>query len=300
MLLYASAPAHNRPAVRARVDALAALLLPLVRLERVMLNMALNPALVFKFAAPHVLLTKLGYGDEAFDRFLESCLASEAGDGQERPPSARVERQWLSSLHTGEDTAAGWQTELARSVLEAPLDILGGRRDDAYAWTHLLMYSTDFGNQPWRVPERPIARCRRRRCWRAISTWKTTTSPVKCCSPGRSPGRRGPRRPRSGSRCSPASKTKCAAALRQHGHRAGRGAGRGGAVRVPLATAYHTVTSWGSCAPRRCGPDARRRCRCHGLDPNAARWMRSCRISTRRRGTGRRSLLSSRRTNNWP
>src|SRR6185295_1231964 len=98
MLMYASASCHDRPAVRERIDALAMLLVPLARSERVRLNMALNPALVFKFAAPHVLLTQLGYGDEQFDAFVETCLASDACNGQERPPSARLERQWLSSL----------------------------------------------------------------------------------------------------------------------------------------------------------------------------------------------------------
>jgi hypothetical protein len=154
MLMYASASAHDRPAVRTRIDALAELLLPLARSERVMLNMALNPALVFKFAAPHVLLTTLGYVDARFNAFLESCLASEASDGQERPPSARLERRWLSSLRSTRQPANDW-SDVTDSLLDAPLDILGGRRDDTYAWTHLLMYCSDFGNQPRRAPRPP-------------------------------------------------------------------------------------------------------------------------------------------------
>jgi Domain of unknown function (DUF6895) len=155
MLMYASASCHDRPAVRARIDALVAMLVPLARSERVMLNIALNPALVFKFAAPHVLLTRLGYGDESFDAFLESCLASEASDGVERPPSARIEKQWLSSLRRAPETGGAWASDLAGSVLDTPLDILGGRRDDTYAWTHLVMYATDFGNEPRRALHPP-------------------------------------------------------------------------------------------------------------------------------------------------
>src|SRR6185436_15738718 len=78
MLMYACAGCHDRPAVRARIDALAASLIPLARSERVLFNMALSPALVFKFAAPHVLLTKLGYPDDRFDAFLDACLQSDA------------------------------------------------------------------------------------------------------------------------------------------------------------------------------------------------------------------------------
>ena len=40
MLMYACAGCHDRPAVRARIDALAASLIPLARSERVLFNMA--------------------------------------------------------------------------------------------------------------------------------------------------------------------------------------------------------------------------------------------------------------------
>jgi hypothetical protein len=155
MLMYASASCHSRIAVGARVDALAAALLPLVRSERVMLDIALNPALAYKFAAPHVLLTKLGFPDDAFDAFLDASLASEAADGQDRPPSARLERLWLSSLRRSGQHSSDWSSTLAGSLLGTPLDILSGRRDDSYAWTHLLMYATDFGNEPGRAPQSP-------------------------------------------------------------------------------------------------------------------------------------------------
>jgi hypothetical protein len=151
MLMYACAESAHRPAIAKRIGELAELVAPRARCERMMANIALNPALAFKFAAPHVLLTALGYADDTFDDFLKSCLASEASNGQERPPSARIERKWLTGVWTGEHAAADWSSELDGSVLGAPLDILGGLRNDAYAWTHLLMYSTDFGNRPRRL-----------------------------------------------------------------------------------------------------------------------------------------------------
>jgi len=151
MLMYASESFRHRRQIRQRLDGLAELVAPRARSERVMANIALNPALAFKFAAPHVLLTRLGYGDPVFDRLLDSSLASEAADGHDRPPSARLERKWLTAVWTGEDSGADWSSDLAGSVLDTPLDILGGRREDVYAWTHLVMYATDFGNQPRRL-----------------------------------------------------------------------------------------------------------------------------------------------------
>ena len=45
-----------------------------------------------------------------------------------------------------------WDQDLRNSVLNRPLDILGGERNDGYAFTHLLMYCTDFGLRPPILP----------------------------------------------------------------------------------------------------------------------------------------------------
>jgi hypothetical protein len=43
------------------------------------------------------------------------------------------------------------------SVLCQPMDLLSGSREDVYAFTHSLMYVTDFNIQPWRLPRhRPM------------------------------------------------------------------------------------------------------------------------------------------------
>ncbi len=69
-----------------------------------------------------------------------------------QPPSASLERRWISSLWTGQDADACFRADLLNSVLNWPIDILGGLRDDAYAFTHLIMYCTDFGFQTGRLP----------------------------------------------------------------------------------------------------------------------------------------------------
>ncbi len=154
MLIYAASVAGHRPNVASRIDELAWLLAPHARSERVLVDIALHPALAFKFAVPHVLLTRLGYRDASFDDFLRSCISSQASNGHERPPSASLERRWISSLWTGQDPDAGWRADLLDSVLNWPIDILGGLRDDAYALTHLILYCTDFGFRTRRLPRR--------------------------------------------------------------------------------------------------------------------------------------------------
>lgn len=154
MLIYAASASAHRPGIATRVEELARLLAPHARSERVLVDIALHPALAFKFAVPHILLARLGYADANFDDLLKSCMSSQASDGHERPPSASIERWWISSLWTAGDPGAGWRADLRNSVLNRPIDMLGGLRDDAYAFTHLLMYCTDFGFQPRRLARR--------------------------------------------------------------------------------------------------------------------------------------------------
>ena len=154
MLIYAASASRHRPNIAPRVDELARLLDPYARSERVLVDIALHPALTFKFALPHILLTRLGYRDATFDEFLRSCISSQARNGHDRPPSAFLERRWILSLWTGRDADAGWRADLLDSVLNWPVDILGGLRDDAYAFTHLIFYCTDFGFKIHRLPRR--------------------------------------------------------------------------------------------------------------------------------------------------
>ncbi len=154
MLIYAASAASDRPRIAHRVDELARLLVPHARSERVLVDIALHPAFAFKFAVPHVLLTRLGYRDESFDDFLKSCLSSEARNGHDRPPSASLERKWIASLWTADNSDSRPRAILRDSVLNSPVDILGGLREDVYAFTHLIFYCTDFGFKAARLPRR--------------------------------------------------------------------------------------------------------------------------------------------------
>jgi hypothetical protein len=152
MLIYAASGARRFPNVAARIDELAQLLSPYARSERTLLNMALHPSLCLDFAFPHILLSKLGYRNPSVDDFLKTCIRSLARHSHERPPFGSVEQMWIESVWTGIDPGRAWYTALSNSVLHRPIDILGGLREDSYAFTHLVMYCTDFGFGPPRLP----------------------------------------------------------------------------------------------------------------------------------------------------
>ncbi len=154
MLIYIASAAGS-PNVARRVGEIAQLLLPHARSARTRLDMALHPALCLDFAFPHILLSELGYRDGAMDDFLKSCLLSRARHGHERPPFAAAEKLWVEQLLTGEQPGAAWRHCLRDTVLNRGLDILGGQRDDAYAFTHLFMYCTDFGFRAGKFPRKP-------------------------------------------------------------------------------------------------------------------------------------------------
>ena len=145
MLIYAASASLSRPNIASRIDHLAQLLARHARSERVLVDIALHPALAFKFAVPHILLTKVGYPDAGFDDFLRSCASSQTGNAQDRPPSASLERLWIRSLWNGPNSGPGSRARLRDTMLNWPVGILGGLRTDAYAFTHLIMYCTDFG-----------------------------------------------------------------------------------------------------------------------------------------------------------
>ena len=142
MLAYAAAPsAASSREVRARVDALLRQLAPLARSERALVAIALQPALAPKFALPHVLLTWMGHADMECDDFIRACVRSTVGNGHDRSPTGTAECAWLG-LRANSDA-----TQPAYALLDTPLNVFEGLREDAYAFTHLVLYGTDFGRR---------------------------------------------------------------------------------------------------------------------------------------------------------
>lgn len=154
LLLYASSKAAHLPEVGARIRCVAELLIPHARSERILLGLCLEPALAWEYAQAHVLLGRLGYQDSIFDTLLEQTTRSQASAGRERPPHRMLEQEWIREIWSGSRKGKGQRcTRLAlTSALGQSMDLLNGSREDIYAFTHAIMYVTDFKVCPHRLP----------------------------------------------------------------------------------------------------------------------------------------------------
>ena len=158
-LLVAASAADCGADVRLRIRDVAELLMPHARSERVLLAVCLEPALALDYAQAHVCLTRLGYQDDGFDTVLRRSVSSQARAGRERPPHRMLEQEWIESNWTASGPhprRPSASTAALVSVLNRPMDLLNGNRDDVYAFTHAVMYVTDFNIRPRRLP-RPRA-----------------------------------------------------------------------------------------------------------------------------------------------
>jgi hypothetical protein len=162
VLLLAASSAISQKEVASRIHAIAERLMPHARSECAKIGLCLEPSVAWDYALPHVCLSRLGYGDPVFDELLRLSLQSQSHAGRERVPHRMLEQEWA---------AMGWAQSkcgvkhasrpaalrLARlSVLHRPMDLLASTRDDLYAFTHALMYVTDFNLNPAQLP-RPRA-----------------------------------------------------------------------------------------------------------------------------------------------
>jgi hypothetical protein len=169
LLLAASTARH--PSVDARIAQLARRLIPHARSDRMLLGMSLQPAVALEYAQAHICLGRIGHRDAAVDQLLRESARAHARAGRERPPHRMLEQEW---------TIRGWMTPRAPgrkpnaktagiSILNHPMDLLTGGREDVYAFTHALMYVSDFNLAPCALPrprsmvleeaEAALARC---------------------------------------------------------------------------------------------------------------------------------------------
>ena len=149
-LLLLAASTAGSAAARLRIDEVARLLIPLARNERMILGVCLEPSLAIDYASAHICLERLGYADPAFGAFLKKACDAQSSRGRERPPHRALEQEWLRGRRHRVIASAARE-----SVLNHPMDLLKANRDDVYAFTHALMYVTDFNIDP-----RPLPRSR--------------------------------------------------------------------------------------------------------------------------------------------
>ena len=155
-LVLGASTASDHPEIRQRIRGAVDRLRPHARSERILLGVCLEPALALDYAQAHIYLTRLGYPDLAFDAVLRQSLNSQVSGGRELPPYRMLEQEWLVSTWSGVRSNIDKKHPLLRhSVLGRPLDLLSGSREELYAFTHALIYVTDFSLLPRPLPRRP-------------------------------------------------------------------------------------------------------------------------------------------------
>jgi hypothetical protein len=158
LLLFAARIDPSYRAVHERINSIAKQLAPYARSESVLSGIKLAPALAQEYSAAHACLSRLGYPDPDFDHALEESLLSDTARARERIPYRQLELEWLSTVWDPRPSPPTQDPGLpARTTAGLGLDALGSARDDIYAFTHSLVYLTDFGRSTDRLPRATVA-----------------------------------------------------------------------------------------------------------------------------------------------
>jgi hypothetical protein len=131
---------------------------PHARGARMRAGVCFEPALALDYAQAHACLKRIGHADPAFDALLAAATRSQAFAVRERVPHRALEQCWVAEL-CGIAPPPGLPSMAAlaaQSALGRPLDLVGGSREDCYAFTHALLYLKDPRLAPRRLP-RPRA-----------------------------------------------------------------------------------------------------------------------------------------------
>lgn len=158
-LLLLAASTVSDEDVAALVRELARELVPHARSDRILMGLALEPAAAWDYAQAHVFLTRLALPDAGFDRVLTASETAQSARGRERVPYRVLERSWLRSGLLSTSPTTDHATLVGDGVLEHPVDLLMGSREDLYAFSHALMYVGDFGLHPAPWPRPPSDIC---------------------------------------------------------------------------------------------------------------------------------------------
>lgn len=157
-LLVAASTATPRAEFREQIDGIARKLVPLARSSRVSLALTIQPALALDFAHAHICLSRLGYGDPAFDAHLRRVLCAQVASSRERVPYRMLELEWVRRSWEAAGDRVRTRRGIRRSptILSRPVDIFGASAEDFYAFTHAILYYRDFNIAPQPLP-RPRA-----------------------------------------------------------------------------------------------------------------------------------------------
>ena len=148
LLAYA---AGTVPEVRASVLRLAELLAPHARSPEILTLMRIRPVMAPELSFAHACLTTLGLVDPSFEQALQR-IGAEGHPPPERAPWKDIEGDWLSCRCPVFQRLPGLDKSILRTTLVTGLDALSSRREDLYAFTHALIYLSDFGRKPPQFP----------------------------------------------------------------------------------------------------------------------------------------------------
>jgi uncharacterized protein DUF6895 len=135
-----------------RLRAAAIRLVPLARNEDVLCAICADPGQADAYAVAHIILRRMGLPDTDFDEVLLASWGSPTAFRPEQTPFRRLEREWLARMLGGD--APRDARLVAESMLGRPLDIFTASTFDLYAFTHALMFASDFGLSRTRLPRR--------------------------------------------------------------------------------------------------------------------------------------------------
>jgi len=157
-LLLAAATSSPSPEMRALIDQLARELIPYARSGRVLLSLTLRPALALDYAHAHICLSRLGFVDPVFDEHLRRIDCARVSASRERVPYRMLEQTWTRKTWQSAVPAprTSGATGSLRTILSTSFDIFGATTEDAYAFTHSLIYLRNFNIDPLPLP-RPRA-----------------------------------------------------------------------------------------------------------------------------------------------
>ncbi len=133
---------------------LTALLMPR-ELDQLGVSLSLHPGIALDLALVPLHLRDLELGDPRLEPLLADLFGAERLTGPERPAHRRLEQLWLHGLWTGSPDRQRIALALTDSALAWEFDHLSGTTDDAYAFTHAILYATDHGRNEADLP-RPI------------------------------------------------------------------------------------------------------------------------------------------------
>jgi hypothetical protein len=155
-LLIAASTVPGCSDVTERIDRVARSLIPHARSERMLIQTCLHTSLALDFAQAHICLARLGYSDHVFDKLLCQSCQAQGALGRERVPHRVLEQEWIARSWACSEPDSRKYSSRTRliSVLNHPVDLFGGSREDFYAFTHALMYLRDFNIHPVRLPRR--------------------------------------------------------------------------------------------------------------------------------------------------